>query len=318
MHSGSKIFVAGHAGLAGSAICRELTRQGFKNQVYRTSLELDLRDEEAVESFFQNERPEYVFLAAGHVGGIKANNDHPANFLMFNLKIQSNVIEASKRHLVRKLLFLGSSCVYPKITPQPIREEYLLTASLEPTNQWYAVAKIAGIELCKQYRRQYGCDFISVMPTNLYGPNDNYDLTSSHVLPGLIRRFHEAKISGAQSVACWGSGTPLREFLHSDDLGRAVVYLMLRYSSDKIINVGSGVEVSIKDLSNIVAGVVGYRGLIRWDTSQPDGTPRKLLDCSKLSSLGWKHSINLEDGVKSTYEDYLKNEIKYTTNRCRN
>ncbi len=311
MQHNSKIYVAGHTGLAGSAICRELSRLGYKNQVIRTSRELDLRDSEAVESFFRSEKPEYVFLAAGYVGGIKANSDYPANFLMFNLKIQNNVINASKQFGVKKLLFLGSSCVYPKLTPQPIREEYLLTAQLESTNQWYAVAKIAGIELCKQYRKQYGCDFIAVMPTNLYGPNDNYNLESSHVLPGLIRRFHNAKVSCQEAVTCWGSGKPLREFLHSDDLGRAVVYVMYNYSSDEIINIGSGTEISIKELSHLIAKVVGFEGLIKWDETKPDGTPRKFLDCSKLQRLGWRPSISLENGIKTTYEDFVQNHSIY-------
>jgi GDP-L-fucose synthase len=262
MRPESKIYVAGHHGLAGSAIWRELQRQGFTNLLGRRSVDLDLADTAAVERFFEAERPEYVFLAAAKVGGIKANSDFPGDFLFRNLAIQNNVIDAARRFGVRKLLFLGSSCIYPKLAPQPLKEEYLLTGPLEPTNEWYAIAKIAGIKLCQAYRRQHGCDFISAMPTNLYGPGDNYDPLGSHVLPALIRRFHEAKVAQAPSVTCWGTGTPLREFLHSEDLGRALVFLMRNYSEEQSINVGSGSDLSIRELAETVARVIGYRGEI--------------------------------------------------------
>jgi GDP-L-fucose synthase len=307
MNKNAKIYVAGHTGLVGSAICRALLKNGYRNSIYRTSKQLDLRITEDVERFYQEHMPEYVFLSAGHVGGIKVNNEYPADFLMFNLQIQNNVIDASRRYGVKKLIFLGSSCVYPKSTPQPIREEYLLSAPLEPTNQWYAIAKISGIELCKQYKKQFACDFITVMPTNLFGPNDNYNPESSHVLPAMIRRFHVAKSNGAKSVTCWGTGNALREFLHSDDLGSALVQLMETPSSYEMVNIGSGVEVSIRSLSEMVARVVGYSGAIDWDSSQPDGTPRKLLDSSKIRGLGWQPSIQLESGIKDAYIDFLKN-----------
>jgi GDP-L-fucose synthase len=301
----SKIYVAGHNGLAGSAIWRELQRQGFTHLLGRRSSELDLAQTEAVDRFFETERPEYVFLAAAKVGGIKANNDFPGDFLFRNLAIQNNVIDAARRFGVRKLLFLGSSCIYPKLAPQPLKEEYLLTGPLEPTNEWYAIAKIAGIKLCQAYRRQHGCDFISAMPTNLYGPGDNYDPNGSHVLPALIRRFHEAKVAQASSVTCWGTGTPLREFLHSDDLGRALVFLMRNYSEEQFINVGSGTDLPIRELAETVARVIGYHGEIRWDPTKPDGTPRKLMDSSRLRALGWSPEVPFEEGIGGAYADFL-------------
>ncbi len=298
--------MAGHNGLAGSAIWRTLADEGFCNLIGRRSSELDLTDAIAVEAFFTTERPEYVFLAAAKVGGIKVNNEFPADFLFRNLAIQNNVIDAARRFGVRKLLFLGSSCIYPKQTTQPIREEALLTGPLEPTNEWYAIAKIAGIKLCQAYRRQYGCDFISAMPTNLYGPGDNYHPQGSHVLPALIRRFHEAKVARLTTTTCWGSGTPLREFLHSEDLGRALVLLMKVYSEELFINVGSSSDLSIRELAEMVSHVVGYDGEIRWDSTQPDGTPRKLMDSSRLRSLGWSPQVSLEAGIRNAYQDFLK------------
>jgi GDP-L-fucose synthase len=304
----SKIYVAGHNGLAGSAIWRELQRQGFTNLLGRRSAELDLSDKAEVDRFFDAQRPEYVFLAAAKVGGIKANNDFPGDFLFRNLAIQNNVIDAARRFSVRKLLFLGSSCIYPKLAPQPLKEEYLLTGPLEPTNEWYAIAKIAGIKLCQAYRRQHGCDFISAMPTNLYGPGDNYDPLGSHVLPALIRRFHEAKAGQMPFVNCWGTGTPLREFLHSDDLGRALVFLMRNYSEEQFINVGSGTDLPIRELAETVARVIGYRGEIRWDLTKPDGTPRKLMDSSRLRALGWRPEVRFEEGIVGSYRDFLDRE----------
>ncbi len=305
MFQDSKIYVAGHNGLAGSAIWRELLRLGHSNLIGRRSAELDLADAAAVDRFFDSERPEYVFLAAAKVGGIKANNDYPGDFLFRNLAIQNNVIDASRRFGVRKLLFLGSSCIYPKLAPQPLKEEYLLTGPLEPTNEWYAVAKIAGIKLCQAYRRQHGCDFISVMPTNLFGPGDNYDPLASHVVPGLIRRFHEARISQAPSVTCWGTGRPLRELMHSDDLGRASVFLMSNYSGEEIINAGSGQEFPIRELAETVSRVIGYRGEILWDPTKPDGTPRKRMDSSRLRALGWAPQVPFEEGIAGAYLDFL-------------
>ena len=310
VHSGSRIYVAGHRGLAGSAIWRELERRGFKHLIGRTHGELELLDGVAVRKFYAEEKPEYVFIAAGRVGGILANDQHPAQFLFENLQMQNNLIHGAYLNGVKKLLFLGSSCIYPKLAPQPMKEEYLLSGPLEPTNEWYAVAKIAGMKMCAAYRRQYRCDFISVMPTNLYGPNDNYDLASSHVLPALLRKFHEAKVANAPSVVCWGSGAPMREFLCSDDLGRACVFLMERYSEELFINVGYGKEVSIRELSEMVKRVVGFRGEIVWDTSKPDGTPRKLLDSSRLFALGWKPEVELEAGVRLAYEDFVKNQAQ--------
>jgi GDP-L-fucose synthase len=300
----SKIFVAGHRGLAGSAICRELQRQGYTSIFSRTRQELNLLDESAVVRFFAEQKPEYIFVAAAKVGGIWANNTQPASFLWENLQIQNHLIHAAYRHGAKKLLFLGSSCIYPKLAAQPLKEESLLTGPLEPTNEWYAIAKIAGIKMCQAYRRQYGCDFISAMPTNLYGPNDNYDLQGSHVLPALIRKFHEAKVGNQPEVICWGTGSPLREFLHSDDLGRALVFLMQQYSEEQFINVGSGSEITIRDLSQLVAEVIGYSGRIVWDTSKPDGTPRKLMDNSRLFALGWKPFISLRDGIADAYRDF--------------
>jgi len=301
----SKIYVAGHHGLAGSAIWRSLERRGYRNLIGRRSRELDLCDACVVDAFFATERPEAVFLAAAKVGGIKANHDFPGEFLFRNLAIQNHVIDAARRHGVRKLLFLGSSCIYPRMAPQPLKEEFLLSGPLEPTNQWYAIAKIAGIKLCQAYRRQYGCDFIAAMPTNLYGPGDNYDPLGSHVLPALIRRFHEAKVAGAPDVTCWGTGAPLREFLHSDDLGDALVFLMENYSEEQFINVGSGQELTVRELAGLVARVVGYKGAISWDPSEPDGTPRKLMDSSRLRALGWSPKVDLEDGIRGAYRDFL-------------
>lgn len=306
MSPDSRIHVAGHRGLVGSAIWRELARQGFQRLIGVPRRELNLLDSEAVNRFYETTRPEFVFLAAARVGGILANDRSPARFLYENLQIQNNVIEGAYRAGVRKLLFLGSSCIYPKLAPQPLREEYLLTGPLEPTNQWYAVAKIAGIKLCQAYRRQYGCDFISAMPTNVYGPNDNYDLQASHVLPALIRKFHEAKTSGAREVVCWGTGKPLREFLHTDDLARACVFLMQHYTEEQFVNVGYGSDISVRDLAELVARIVDFRGDIVWDTSKPDGTPRKLMDSSRLFALGWRPQIGLEAGIRQTYEDFLR------------
>ncbi|HSH96022.1 MAG TPA: GDP-L-fucose synthase [Roseimicrobium sp.] len=300
----ARIFVAGHRGLVGSAIWRELEQEGFKNLLGRSRSELDLLDATAVQSFFEKERLEYVFLAAAKVGGIHANNTYPADFLLQNLQIQNNVINSAHRTGVRKLLFLGSSCIYPKLSPQPMKEEYLLTGPLEPTNQWYAIAKIAGIKLCQAFRLQHGCDFISAMPTNMYGRNDNYDPMNSHVLPALIRRFHEAKVAGASSVTCWGTGVPRREFLHSDDLGRACLFLMENYSNESTINVGFGSDLTIKELADLVRKVVGFNGEILWDSSKPDGTPRKLMDSSRILALGWKPQVDLEAGVRDAYEDF--------------
>jgi GDP-L-fucose synthase len=304
----SKIYVAGHNGLAGSAICRELQRRGFTNILGCRSAELDLSDKLEVDRFFDAERPENVFLAAAKVGGIKANNDFPGDFLFRNLSIQNNVIDAARRFGVRKLLFLGSSCIYPKLAPQPLKEDYLLTGPLEPTNEWYAIAKIVGIKLCQAYRRQHGCDFISAMPTNLYGPGDNYDPLGSHVLPALIRRFHEVKESQVPFVTCWGTGTPLREFLHSDDLGRALVLLMRIYSEEQFINVGSGTDLPIRELAETVARLIGYRGEIRWDSTKPDGPPCKLMDSSRLRALGWRAKVPFEEGISWAYRDFLDRE----------
>lgn len=305
MNEHSRIYVAGHRGLVGSAIWRELQAQGFRHLIGRTRQELDLLDAEAVGRFFAQERPEFVFVAAARVGGILANDRQPADFLYENLQIQNHLIHGAGRAGVKKLLFLGSSCIYPKHAPQPIKEDSLLAGPLEPTNQWYAIAKIAGIKLCQALRRQHGCDFICAMPTNLYGPNDNYDLQTSHVLPALIRKFHEAKQSAAPAVACWGSGQPRREFLHADDLANACVFLMRRYSDETIINVGSGIDLTIRELAEMVRRVVGFTGEIVWDTRKPDGTPRKLMDSSRLFSLGWHPRIPLEEGLCRAYRDFL-------------
>ena len=304
----AKIYVAGHRGMVGSAIHRKLTSLGFSQLITRPSTELDLRNQAAVEQFFVTEKPDYVFLAAAKVGGIVANNTYRADFLYENLMIQNNVIHAAYKHSVQKLLFLGSSCIYPKLAPQPLKEEYLLTGLLEPTNEPYAIAKIAGIKMCDAYRAQYGCRFISAMPTNLYGPNDNYDLHNSHVLPALIRKFHEAKVHQLPTVTMWGSGTPLREFLHADDLADACVFLMQQFDEAGFVNVGVGADISIKDLALLVKDIVGYSGEIIHDLSKPDGTPRKLMDVSKLHQLGWKHRIELQAGIESVYKnDFLKN-----------
>jgi len=306
MNDSSRVYVAGHRGLVGSAIWRELERQGFKNLIGRTRQEVDLLDAGAVERFYAETKPEFVFVAAAKVGGIAANDRQPGSFLFENLQIQNHLIHGAFRAGVAKLLFLGSSCIYPKFAPQPMKEEHLLTGPLEPTNQWYAIAKIAGIKLCQAYRRQHQCDFICVMPTNLYGPNDNYDLENSHVLPALVRRFHEAKEAGAASVTCWGSGSPMREFLYSEDLARACVLLMQRYSQEEMINVGSGTDISIKDLAELVRGIVGFQGRIDWDSSRPDGTPRKLLDSSRLFALGWRPQVDLNTGIGLAYQDYVR------------
>ncbi len=306
MEKNARIYIAGHKGMVGSAILRNLEKKGYSNFVLKTSAELDLRNQNAVQKFFETEKPEYVFLAAAKVGGIQANNIYRAEFLYDNLMIQNNVIHQAYRAGVKKLMFLGSSCIYPKMAPQPLKEEYLLSGFLEDTNEPYAIAKIAGIKLCENYRRQYGCDFISVMPTNLYGPNDNYNLNNSHVLPALIRKFHEAKEQQAPFVEIWGSGTPLREFLHSDDMADACVYLMLNYSGTKHVNIGTGIDLSIKDLALLIRKITGYQGDIKHDTSKPDGTPRKLLDVSFLHSLGWKHSIELEEGIKMVYAEFVQ------------
>ncbi|MBA4146780.1 MAG: GDP-L-fucose synthase [Verrucomicrobia bacterium] len=302
----SRIYVAGHRGLAGSAIWRELEKQGFSNVIGRTHAELDLLDTAAVQTFFKNEKPEYVFVAAARVGGILANDSLPGQFLYENLQIQNNLIHTAYLHGARKLLFLGSSCIYPKLAPQPLKEEYLLTGPLEPTNEWYAVAKIAGIKMCQAYRRQYGCDFISVMPTNLYGTNDNYHPQSSHVLPALIRKFHEAKVANLPAVTCWGTGSPFREFMHADDLGSAAVFLMENYSEEEFINVGSGQELTIKQLAELVKRIIDFTGEIIWDDSKPDGTPRKLMDSSRLFALGWRPKMDLETGIELAYTDFLQ------------
>jgi GDP-L-fucose synthase len=307
MNYDSKIYVAGHNGLVGSAIVRNLKNKGYNNLILKSHNELDLIDSKAVEEFFEQYKPEYVFLAAAKVGGILANNIYPAEFIYDNLMIQSNVIHNAYRFGVKKLMFLGSSCIYPKEAPQPIKEEYLLSGYLEKTNEAYALAKISGLKMCEYYNRQYGCNFISVMPTNLYGPNDNFDLNNSHVLPALIRKFHDAKIENRSFVELWGTGKPLREFLHVDDMADACVYLMETYSENQFINIGTGLEISIYELAKLISKIVGYEGEIRWDTSKPDGTPRKLLDVSRLKKLGWNYKISLEDGIRSTYKWYLDN-----------
>ena len=304
----SRIYVAGHRGLAGSALWRELTRQGFTHLIGKTRSELDLLDTPSVKSFFAREKPEYVFVAAAKVGGILANSTEPAAFLFENLQIQNNLINEAYLAGVKKLLFLGSSCIYPKLAPQPLKESYLLTSPLESSNEWYAIAKIAGIKLCQAYRRQYGCDFISTMPTNLYGINDTYDLATSHALPALIRKFHEAKMANALTMTCWGTGTPQREFLCSDDLARACIFLMENYSEEQFINVGSGHEVTIRELAAMTKAIIGFKGNIIWDDSKPDGTPRKRLDCSRLFALGWRPQITLEIGIQLAYEDFLKKQ----------
>ena len=302
----ARIYVAGHRGLVGSAIWRELQRRGYTHLIGRTRAELNLLDGAAVNRFYAQEKPEYVVDAAAKVGGILANDRHPAEFIYQNLQIQNHLIHGAYVAGVRKLLFLGSSCIYPRLSVQPMKEEYLLTGPLEPTNEWYAVAKIAGIKMCQAYRRQYGCDFISAMPTNMYGPNDNYDPQNSHVLPALIRRFHEARQANAPTVTCWGTGSPFREFLYADDLARACIFLLEHYSEEQFINVGSGTEVSVRELTETVGRVIGYAGRIEWDASKPDGMPRKLMDSSRLFALGWKPQVDLETGIRLAYEDYRK------------
>lgn len=305
METDARIFVAGHRGMVGSALVRLLQAKRYRNLLYKTSKELDLRDSRQVEHFFAEANPEYVIIAAAKVGGILANSSFPAEFLHDNLAIQTNLIHQAHLHRVKKLLLLGSSCIYPRDCPQPIREEYLLTGPLEPTNEWYAIAKIAGVKMCQAYRRQYGCDFIAAMPTNLYGPNDNFDLTTAHVLPALTRRFHEAKdISEAPTL--WGTGSPRREFLHVDDCAEACMVLMERHSGEDIVNVGAGKDIPIAELATLVAAVVGYKGEIRWDRTKPDGTPRKLLDCRRMTALGWKPRVSLQEGIGSTYRWYVE------------
>ncbi len=306
MNKGDKIYVAGHRGMVGSAIIRKLETEGYNNIVTRASRDLDLRDQTAVKDFFETEKPDYVFLAAAKVGGIVANNTYRAEFLYDNLMIQNNVIHYSYLYGVKKLLFLGSSCIYPKMAPQPLKEDALLTGPLEPTNEPYAIAKIAGIKMCDAYRDQYGCNYISVMPTNLYGPNDNYDLQNSHVLPALIRKFHEAKIEEKLYVEIWGTGSPLREFMHVDDLAAACFFLMQNYNERGFINIGVGKDISIKELASLIKKIVGYKGELRFDTSKPDGTPRKLLDIGRLKALGFEAKIQLEEGIRAVYEEYSR------------
>ena len=308
MNKKSKIYIAGHRGMVGSAIHRKLLGMGFTNIITRTSSELDLRIQETVNEFFETERPDYVFLAAAKVGGIWANQSYPADFIYQNIVVQCNVIHSAYATGVKKLLFLGSSCIYPKLAPQPMQEEYLLTGLLEQTNEPYAIAKIAGIKMCDAYRAQYGCNFISVMPTNLYGPNDNYDLQNAHVLPTLIRKFHEAKQNGDPAVTIWGTGTPMREFLHADDLADACCFLMENYNQEGLVNIGTGEDVTITQLALLIKEVVGYEGDLIYDASKPDGTPRKLMDVSKLTNLGWKYSIELKEGLKQVYNDYKNSQ----------
>lgn len=310
MEKNSKIYVAGHRGMVGSAIVRELQRQGYSNIVTRTHRELDLTRQDQVEAFFAAEKPEYVFLAAAKVGGIVANQSALADFMYENMILEMNVIHSAWKNGCKKLEFLGSSCIYPRLAPQPMPESCLLTGSLEQTNEAYALAKISGLKYCEYLNRQYGTDFISVMPTNLYGPNDNYHPEHSHVLPALIRRFHEATVAGLQEVTCWGDGSPLREFLYVDDLANLCVFLMNNYSGNETVNAGTGKEVTIKQLTEIVARVVGYKGAIKWDTSRPNGTPRKLLDVSKAAALGWRYKVELEDGIRLAYQDFLSNPMR--------
>lgn len=310
MEKDAKIYVAGHRGMVGSAIVRALRAQGYDNLVLRTKNQLDLRRQDETEMFFRTEKPDYVFLAAAKVGGILGNAVNPADFMYENMAIEMNAIHAAWENGVKKLLFLGSSCIYPRLAPQPMSENCLLTSSLEQTNEAYALAKISGLKYCEYLNKQYGTDYISVMPTNLYGKNDNYHPEHSHVLPALIRRFHEAKINGHKEVTCWGTGTPLREFLYVDDLADACVFLMNTYSGNETVNLGTGKELSIKELTELVAKIVGYTGEIKWDSSKPDGTPRKLLNVSKLEKLGWKYKTELEDGIRMTYEDFLNSSIR--------
>ena len=309
MEKTSKIYVAGHNGMVGSAIVRELKKQGYNNIITKSRKDLDLINQEAVNAFFEKESPEYVFLAAARVGGIGANSIYPADFLYENMMIEMNVIHAAFKNKCKKLLFLGSSCIYPRMAEQPIKESSLLSSSLESTNEAYALAKISGLKYCEYLNKQYGTDYISVMPTNLYGPNDNYHPTNSHVLPAFIRKFHEAKEKGLTEVTCWGDGSPLREFLYVDDLANLCVFLMNNYSGNETINAGTGKELSIKELANLIANIVGYNGEIKWDASKPNGTPRKLLDISKSKQLGWKYTTEIEDGIKLSYKDFLNNKI---------
>lgn len=310
MNKEAKIYVAGHRGMVGSAITRKLREKGYQNILTRTSAEMDLRDKAAVSTFFKKEKPEYIFLAAAKVGGIQANNTYRADFIHDNLAIEINVIDEAFKANVNKLLFLGSSCIYPKMAPQPLKEEYLLTGLLEPTNEPYAIAKIAGIKMCEAYRYQHGCNFISAMPTNLYGPNDNYDLKNSHVLPALLRKFHEAKESGAGEVTIWGTGTPKREFLHVDDMASACLFLMENYDGKEFVNVGIGEDISIADLAGLICEVVGFEGNLVFDRSKPDGTPRKLMDVSKINELGWSAEIPLREGIEQVYQDYTSALVK--------
>ena len=306
----AKVYVAGHRGMVGSAIVRALDARGFENIVTRSSAELDLRDQRAVSDFFAAERPDYVFLAAARVGGILANDSYPADFIYDNLCVEANVINSAFRTGVRKLLFLGSTCIYPKLAPQPLKEEYLLTGPLEPTNEWYAVAKIAGIKLCQAYRRQHSCDFISAMPTNLYGPGDKFDREKSHVIPAMLRKMHEAKVAGEPSVTLWGTGRPLREFLHVDDLAEALLFLMQHYSDESHVNVGVGEDISIRELAETIRGIVGYEGELVFDDSKPDGTPRKLVDTTLINSMGWQPRIPLKEGLESTYRWFVEHYVQ--------
>jgi GDP-L-fucose synthase len=307
MNKGDKVYIAGHRGLVGSAIVRNLQENGYNNLILRTSKELNLTNQAGVNAFFESEKPDYIFLAAAKVGGIHANDIYPADFIRDNLQIQTNIIDAAYRNDAKKLLFLGSSCIYPKLAPQPMKEEYLLTGELEPTNEWYAIAKIAGIKMCQAYKKQFGFDAISLMPTNLYGPGDNFNLENSHVMPALMRKFHDAKVNNSPSVEVWGSGTPKREFLHVDDLADASVFLMNKYDGMEFVNVGVGEDVTIMELAENIKEVVNYSGEMKFDASKPDGTPRKLLDVTKLNDLGWKSTIELKGGIKQTYEWYLEN-----------
>ena len=309
MEKNARIYVAGHRGMVGSAIVRKLEHEGHTNLLLKTSAELDLRNQQAVDSFFEDNRPDYVFLAAAKVGGIHANNVYRAEFLYDNLMIEANIIHAAYKHGVKKLLFLGSSCIYPKLATQPLQEDSLLTGALEPTNEPYAIAKIAGIKLCEAYRDQYGCNFISAMPTNLYGPNDNYDLNNSHVLPALIRKFHTAKVNGEAEVEVWGTGSPLREFLHVDDLAEGCYHLMLHYNEKLFVNIGTGEDLTIKALAELVRDIVGFSGQIRWNTEKPDGTPRKLMDVSRIHRFGWKHRIDLRNGIAAVYQEFQQYEL---------
>lgn len=309
MKTTDKIYVAGHKGMVGSAIVRKLREKKFENLLLRSSSELDLRNQLAVSDFFEHEKPDYVFLAAGKVGGILANSTYSAEFIYDNLMIQSNVIHAAYQNNAKKLMFLGSSCIYPKLAPQPLKEESLLSGKLEPSNEWYAIAKIAGIKMCDAYRGQYGCNFISVMPTNLYGPNDNYDLNKSHVLPALLRKFHEAKINNLPSVVIWGTGTPRREFLHADDLADACFFLMKNYNEPGFVNIGTGKDIEINELALLIKDIIHYKGKIEHDYSKPDGTPQKLLDISKLTSLGWRANIGLREGIERVYKEFMRYEI---------